>query len=133
MDIHHHTSLMSILEDDSISSTSRTHIHSCLGKGAGLWSIARPSIHSFFIAHSIFISTLCFHFDLIQPLTSSLLTCECEHKLDAFGAHLILCTFGGQWIATHDTIQNVMYAFVRENGHVVWKEWWYPLMSGASL
>jgi hypothetical protein len=73
MDIHHDTSLMSILEDDSISLASKIHIHFCLGKGARLWLIARPSISSFRIAHSIFTSTLCFHFDLIEPLTLNLL------------------------------------------------------------
>jgi hypothetical protein len=65
---------------------------------------------------------LCFCLNLIQPSISSLLTCECEHELDASGAHLTHCSFGGQRIATHDTIQNVMYAFIRKNGHVVWKE-----------
>jgi hypothetical protein len=29
MDFHHNTSLKSILEDDSISLTSRAHINSC--------------------------------------------------------------------------------------------------------
>jgi len=44
MDIHHDTSLRFILEDDSISSTSKACIHSCLGKGAWLWLVVRPSI-----------------------------------------------------------------------------------------
>jgi len=26
-----------------------------------------------------------------------------------------------------------MYAFVRESGHVVWKEWWYALTLGVSV
>jgi hypothetical protein len=26
-----------------------------------------------------------------------------------------------------------MYAFVQKNGHVVWREWWYPFMLGFSL
>jgi hypothetical protein len=54
MDSHHDTSVRSILEDDSISSTSKAHICSCLGKGAGLWLIAKPSI-----AHSTFTLMLC--------------------------------------------------------------------------
>jgi hypothetical protein len=50
MNIHHNTSFRFILEDDSISSTSKTCI--CFGssKGAGLWLIARPSIYLFCIA-----------------------------------------------------------------------------------
>jgi hypothetical protein len=39
MDINHDTFLKSILEDDFIFSASKVHIHSCLGKGAGLWLI----------------------------------------------------------------------------------------------
>ncbi len=104
MDFHHDTSFKSILENDSISSTSKTHIHFCSNKGAGLWLVVRPSIHSFRITHSIFTSTLHFHLGLIQPLTFSLLMCECGHILDAFGMHLIHCLFEGQRIATHDAI-----------------------------
>ncbi len=122
MYIQHNTSIKSILEDDSISSTSRTCIYCYSSKGAGLWLVANPFIHLFHIAHSTFTSTLYFRLDLIQPLTFSFLTCEYGHELDAFGTHLVHCPFGGQWIATHDTIQNVMYAFAQKSGHVVWKK-----------
>jgi hypothetical protein len=53
--------------------------------------------------------------------------CEYGHGLDTFDTHLTGCPFGGQWIATHDTIRDVMYAFVRESGHVVWREGGTPL------
>ncbi len=109
MEIHHDTSLRSILEDDSISSTYRTYIHFCLRKGVGLWLVVKSSICLFHIAHFIFISTLCFCFNLIQHSTFNLLTHECGHRLDAFDTHLTCCSFGGQWIATRDIIQNVMY------------------------
>jgi hypothetical protein len=66
MDIHYDTSLRSILEDDSISLTSKTCICSCLGKGARLWLIIKPSIYSFRITHFIFTLALFFHFGLIQ-------------------------------------------------------------------
>jgi hypothetical protein len=66
MNIHHNISLESILEDDSISSTSKTHIRSCLSKGVGLWLVSRPFICSIHIAHSTFTSTLHFHLDLIN-------------------------------------------------------------------
>jgi len=111
MDFHHNTSLRSILEYDPISSTFRTYIHFCLGKGAWLWLVVRPSIHSFCITHFIFTLTLHFHLSLIQPLTSNFFTCECGHGLDTFGIHLIRCSFGGQQVATHDAIQDIMYAF----------------------
>jgi len=104
MDIHHDTSFKSILEDDSISSTSKVRIRSCLGKGARLWLVVRPSIYSFHITHFTFTLVLCFHLDLIQPSTSSLFTCECGHGLDTFSTHLTCCLFGGQQIATHDVI-----------------------------
>jgi hypothetical protein len=67
MDIHHDTSLKSILEDDYISLTSKTHIRLYSHKGARLWLVIRPSIHSFHIAHSIFTLTLCFCLGFIQP------------------------------------------------------------------
>jgi hypothetical protein len=35
-----------------------------------------------------FTSMLCFHFDLIHHLASSLFMCECGHGLDASGTHL---------------------------------------------
>jgi hypothetical protein len=53
MNIHHDTSLKSILEDDFVFSIFRTCICSCLGKGAKLWLIVRPSICLFHMAHSI--------------------------------------------------------------------------------
>jgi hypothetical protein len=65
MDIHHDTSFKSILEDDSISSTSKVHIHFCLGKGAGLWLVVKPFIYSFHITHATFTSTLHFHLCLL--------------------------------------------------------------------
>jgi hypothetical protein len=45
--------------------------------------------------------------------------CECGHELNTFDTHLARCPFGVQWIATHDTIKDVMHALSRENGHVV--------------
>jgi hypothetical protein len=94
--IHHDTSFGYILEDDSISSTFRIRIHFCLGKGVKLWLVVRPSIYSFHITHFIFTLALHFHLGLIQPLTSNLFMCECGHKLDTFGTHLVRCSFGGQ-------------------------------------
>jgi hypothetical protein len=44
MDIQHDTSFRSILEDDSISLASKTHIHFRLTKGVGLWLIIKSSI-----------------------------------------------------------------------------------------
>jgi hypothetical protein len=95
MDIHHDMSFKSILQDDSISLTSKTHIRPYSSKGARLWLVAKPSIHSFHIAHFIFTSTLCFRLNFIQPSTFSLFTCECEHRLAAFSMHLARCPFGG--------------------------------------
>jgi len=133
MYIHHDTPLRFILEDDSISSTTKAHIHFCLSKGVGLWLVASPSIHWFRIAHSTFTSLLHFRFSLIQPLASNFLTCECGHSLNASGTHLTHCLFRGQQITTHDAIWNVMYTFVWKSGHVVWKELWYTLTSKVSL
>jgi hypothetical protein len=74
-----------------------------------------------------------FHFGLIQPFAFNLLTCECGHGLETFGTRLPCCPFGGQRIATHNAIQDIMYAFVRKNGHVVWKKWWYAFTLRISL
>jgi hypothetical protein len=112
MDYHHDTTFKSILEDDSISLASKTHICFYSNKGARLWLVVWPSIHLFCITHFIFTLALRFYLDLIQPSTSNFFTCECEHGLDAFGIQLTHCPFGGQWIATHGTIQDVIYAFV---------------------
>jgi len=95
MDTHHDTSFRSILEDDFISLTSKAHIRSCLGKGAKLWLVVRPSICFFCIPHFIFILVLCFQFGLIHPLAFNLFTCECAHELDTSSTHLARCPFGG--------------------------------------
>jgi hypothetical protein len=121
MDIHHDTSLRSILKDGSISLTSKARICFSLSKGARLQLVAKPFIRSFHIAHSTFTSTLHFCLGLLQPSTFSIFTCECGHKLDAFGTHIACCPFGGQRIATHDAIKDIMYAFIRKNGHTIWK------------
>jgi len=95
MDIHHDTIFRSLLEDDSISLTSRTCICFCLGKGMVLWLIAKPFICLFHIAHFTFISVLHFCFSLIQLSASSFFMCECGHGLNSFGMHITRCPFGG--------------------------------------
>jgi hypothetical protein len=96
MDIHHDTSFRSILEDDSIFPTSKTHICFCLVKRATLWLITKQSIRLFYIAHFTFTLTLCFRFNLIQPLAYCLLMCECGHGLNVSNMHLTHCPLGGQ-------------------------------------
>jgi hypothetical protein len=93
MNVHHDTSL-SILKDDSISSTSKTRIPPYSCKGPRLWLVVRPFICSFCIVCSTFTSVLCFRLNLIQPSPFSLFTCECGHGLDAFNTHLACCPFG---------------------------------------
>jgi hypothetical protein len=110
MDFHHNTLFKYILDDDSISSTSKTYICFCSTKGARLWLVVRPFIDSFRITHFIFTLVLHFRLNLILPSTSTLFTCECGHMLDACNTHLVHYPFGGQWIPTHDTIRDVMYA-----------------------
>jgi len=127
MDIHHNTSLRSILEDDYISSAFKTHIPSCLSKGVRLWFIVKPFICSFYITHFIFSSMLHFCFNLIQPSTSSLFTYECGHGLDAFGMHLTHCLFGGQQIATHDAIRNACMSLLEKMGTLYGKSRGTPL------
>jgi hypothetical protein len=133
MNIRHNTSLKSILEDDSISSTSIARMCSCLCKGVGLWLIVRPSIHSFRITHFIFILALHFRFNLIQPSTFNLFMCDYGHELETFSMHLTCCPFGGQRITTHDAIWNIMNHLFQQNGHVVWRERWYAFTSRVSL
>ncbi len=133
MDLHHDTFFRSILEDDSISSTFRARIRLCSSKGARLWLVVRLSICLFHIARFTFTSALCFRFTLIQPSISSFFTCDYGHELDASGTHLVHCMFGGQQIATHDIIRNIMYAFVRKSGHIVWRKRWYAFTSKVSL
>jgi hypothetical protein len=137
MDIHHDTSLSSILEDDSISSSSKAHICSCWAKGARVWLLARPSIYSFHITHFIFTLVLRFCLSLIQHLMSSFFTCECGHGLDASNTHLARCPFGGLRITAHDAIRNVMYALAwkvntlygESNGMPSCQEFHYELIS----
>jgi len=50
MDIHHNTSFRFILEDDSISFTSKAYIRFYLGKGVWLSFILKPFICFFCIA-----------------------------------------------------------------------------------
>jgi hypothetical protein len=64
MDIHQDTSFRSILEDDSISFASKARICFCLGKGVGLWLIAKPSICSFRTLYFHFNYVFSFQFDL---------------------------------------------------------------------
>jgi hypothetical protein len=120
MDIRQNTSFKAILKDYSISSTSKAHIHSCLRKGAWLWLVVRPFNCSSCFSHSTFISMMCFHFNLILPLTFNFITCECEHMLNASSTH-------------HMTMSKTscMPSFKRVG--TLWKEIWYALMSRTSL
>jgi hypothetical protein len=132
MDFHHNTSLKSILEKDSISSSSKAHIRSCLGKGVGIWLVDKPSICLFRIIHFSFILALRFRFGLIQPSPFNIPTCECGHGLDASSTHLACYSFGGQWITTHDIIRKVMYALARRMG-MLNGERWYAFMLRISM
>jgi hypothetical protein len=93
MDIHHNTSLKSILEYDSISSTSKTYICFHLDKGARLWLVTKPFIYSFCITQSTFTSTLHFYLNLIQPSAFNFLMYENGHKLNTSSTHLVHCPF----------------------------------------
>jgi hypothetical protein len=85
MGIHHNTSFRPILEDDSISFVFKTYICFCLSKrSTRLWFITWPFIFLFHITHFIFTLAMCFHSDLIHPLTFNLIMCECEYGLNAF-------------------------------------------------
>jgi hypothetical protein len=53
--------------------------------------------------------------------------------LDTSDTRIVHCPFGGQQIATHDAIWDIMYALARKNEHAIWKEQWYALTSGVSL
>jgi hypothetical protein len=64
MNIHHNSSLRSMLEDDSIFSTHKVCICFCLAEGVGLRLFTKPFICLFRSAHFIFTSTLHFHFGL---------------------------------------------------------------------
>jgi hypothetical protein len=132
MDMHHDTSFRCILKDDFIFSAFKIYIHFCSDKEVELWLVARPSICSFHIAHFIFILALCFCLGLIQPLTFKLITCECGHRLDASGMHLIRCPFKVQLIVTHDAIWNVMYGLVRKCDHIIQKKRWYSFIFRVS-
>ncbi len=57
----------------------------------------------------------------------------CTDRLDTFGTHIVHCPFGGQWIVTHDVIQDIMYVFPWKNEHDVWRKWWYAFTSRVSL
>ncbi len=115
INIHHNTSFWLIFEDGSISFTYRTCICFCSSKGpTGLWLIARPFICLFHITHSTFTLTMHFRLDLIQPLTFSVVMCECEYRLNTSSMHLAHCLFRGQQIATHVVIIDVMYAFIQK-------------------
>ncbi len=92
-----HASLMDFHNDtffnDFIFSAYKAHIHSCSGKGTGLWLVVRPFMCLFCIGHYVFISVLCFRLHSIQPSTFSLFMCECGHKLNASNTHLDRCPF----------------------------------------
>jgi hypothetical protein len=113
MNVHHDTFFRSILEDGSISLAFKVRIHSCLSKGAGLWLIVKPYIHSF-LAHFTFTLVLHFHLE-----TSTFFMCECGHGLNTYGTHLAPCPFRGQHITTHYAIKDIMYVLARKSEHIV--------------
>jgi len=65
MDIHHNTLFKSTSKDESIFLASRARICSYANKGARLWLIVKPFIHSFHITDFTLTSMLRFCFDLI--------------------------------------------------------------------
>ncbi len=76
MNFHHDTSLRSILENDSISSSSRAHICSCSGKGNKAM-VGCQAIYLFILHHTLYFHlSIAFSLQFDQPSTSSTFTCE---------------------------------------------------------
>jgi hypothetical protein len=133
MNIHHDTSFNSILEDDSILSSSRACIHSCLGKGSRLWLVAKPPICSFSITHSTF--TLVLHFVLVWFNLRHLIFSRAS--VDMGWTHLASnLNLLPVWRSTNNHTQRHLKCHVclcLKNEHVIWREWWYTLPLGVSL
>ncbi len=103
----------------------------CAGPRVCAWLFAHLVILSFHLAFNFFYSVLHIRLGVPHPLTLGLIHYICGQTLNLMGTHLLCCSHGGEWIASHNVVQNVFTSIVKNTWFHVSKpmSFYYPLFN----
>ncbi len=91
-----------------------THLKSCVGPRVSTWLFVHLVILSFHLALDVFCSMLCIRLGLPHPLTLGLIHYICGQPLNLVGTHLLCCSHGREWIASHNVVQDIYTSIVKD-------------------
>jgi len=77
----------------------------CIGSKANVWFFVHPIIPPFHLAYNVFSFVLHTKLGLPHSLVFKVIHWICGEPLHLVGTHFFCCSHGGEWIASHDTIQ----------------------------
>jgi hypothetical protein len=87
---------------------------SCVSPKVSAWHFVHLVILSFHLALDVFCFVLCIRLGLPRPLTLRLIHYICDQPLNLVGTHLLCCSHGGEWIISHNVIQDVFTSIVKD-------------------
>jgi hypothetical protein len=114
-----------------ILNSHHVHLKSCVGPSVNAWLFVHLVILSFHLALDVFYFVSCIRLGLPHPLTLKLIHYICGQPLNLVGTHLLCCSHGGEWIASHNVVQNVFTSIVKDTWFHVSKpmSFYYPLFN----
>lgn len=82
-------------------------LRSCMGLGPGACLFTCLIIPAFHLPYDVFSFALCTRLGLLHSLALGVTHCICGRPLNLAGTHLLHCSHGCEWTASHDVVQNV--------------------------
>ncbi len=89
-------------------------LRSCEGLKANVWLFVRLGVSLFHLPSNVFTSTLHIRLGFPRPLTFKVTHCLYGQLLNVVKTHLLLCSHGGEWIASHDLVQNAFVSIAKD-------------------
>jgi hypothetical protein len=92
--------------------------HACLrsyeGLKANAWLFVCLVVSFFHLPSNVFTFTLHIRLGLPHPLTLKVTHCLYGQPLNVVKTHLLLCSHGGEWIVSHDVVQDAFVSIAKD-------------------
>jgi hypothetical protein len=89
-------------------------LRSCEGLKANAWLFVCLGVSLFHLPSNVFTSTLHIRLGFPCPLTLKVTHCLYGQALNVVKSHLLICSHGGEWIASHDVVQNAFVSIAKD-------------------
>ncbi|CAM6114091.1 unnamed protein product [Calypogeia fissa] len=124
----HQHSLASMLSE-APSDAVQACLLSYAGTGSSAWLSANPEWAPFRMSSFIFTTSLRVRLGHPHPGLLGQPSYVCGHTLDPMGTHILRCSHGSEWTATHDDLCNVLAAMARDTSYHVSTEHTHVLLA----